>query len=830
MAGISTIHYAVPPHAYFWQWSDEGTAIEWAEGNTLAFSEEIFAILNSLANQGGVPPLGSILLVHAACADQIEKPLFIIDRFVRSHPKQLKTDSTKKLTDAIGTAFETISKLPAELRKSTRAKAELCHTLFSRNPQWAHEEESARIIVEELHSAPSTLWSQQESPQNLAQRFLRDTAAFIKSTAGLETADLEHLIHTGIEFPDLGEADFHPDQILEKEDSRSLLEQLASAGEESRALANIAKQVIGLISLPLPATKDDDLPIGGVADIVNRGTPDKLLTSELAWGDTILATRLAQNEALYYHRETPPQNSASERIILMDHGLRYWGLPRLFALATHLGLKCHSSASDQLNIRSYLSTSDGYDELPLSEMVEVKAALSQLPVHLSFAPALNSLSESIASLDTESTISDVFLIAIPESISDPETEKELYHLTTSVRHHGGRLFLTLIDKEGHLSVYEYRARGKRLQQEGKLDLDELLPAKETAQPEAKSPQKASSTLSKKSLEKITGSKFYNQYPPPLWFPARPHHASVFQPDSDVEERVGIDTLGHLMRWSDFPDRAYELSEELPGRNHWLDQTDDGHFLVACSGNRAGESAQVFLIEDDGHAKALPIEKTKHAFPRNVVFQGDYVIFIYSDLAEAFSIQSGRKVATHESKNSPLHDKTVRVVEREISVSASSPSRSDKHQFFTDKEHLSDSTLGDLIIPSEIGFTEFASIILFTDKKNYIYSPENLTWEPLRDSKKHRFLKRTRFTSCPEMRFANEGSITTATLSLSKVTFSHDPRGILHISSDSESWSLHTHEGKGSLWKSRAPSEPRSASKQDFLDFFEKIRRRIVPKN
>jgi len=83
MTGTSTIHYAVPPHAYFWQWSDDGTAMEWADDHTLAFSEEILAILKSLADLGGIPPLGSVLLLHAACADKPEHPLHILERFVR---------------------------------------------------------------------------------------------------------------------------------------------------------------------------------------------------------------------------------------------------------------------------------------------------------------------------------------------------------------------------------------------------------------------------------------------------------------------------------------------------------------------------------------------------------------------------------------------------------------------------------------------------------------------------------------------------------------------------------------------------------------------------
>jgi len=828
MAGIPTIHYAVPPLAYFWQWSDDGTAHEWADNQTLAFQEEILAILKSLAELGGIPPLGTLLLVHAACSDHIDQTLQRIDHFIQSHPEQLKGDATQKLSAAISSALLTISKLPAERRQGTRAKAELCHAIFSRNT-WARQDEGARTIVEELESTPPSKWAKENSPQNLAQRFLRDSSTLIKAIAGFETHDLEQLIITGIEFPNLSEAQFQQDLTKESVDSRSLLDKLSDAGGETRALSNIAKQVIGLISLPLPVTKEAELPIGGVADIVNRGTPDRLLVSELAWGDTILATRLAQNEALYYHRETPPENSASERIILMDHGLRYWGLPRLFALATHLGLKCHTSTTDKLTVTSYISTQEGYTELSLEKTSDIKVALSQLPTHLSFTPALGLLTENILELDPNATVRDVFLISLERALSDPESENALHQLTSAVRQRGGRLFLTLIDNDGHLVVYEYRSRGKRKHQEGQLNLDELLPKKAPEQQNSKPTKKASTTLIRKDLEKITGTKFYNQYPPPLWFIAKPTPGSQIHPNGETTECIGLDTLGHLMRWSEFPDRAFEISEKLPGRTHRYGQTDEGQYLVACSGQRAGESARVFLIEESGHAKLLPIEKTQHSYPRNAVFQGDYVIFIYQNLAEAFSIQSGRRIATRKSDSLPLHEQTVRVVDGEIAISAVKPLQSKTHQFFSDKASLIDESLGEIIIPTYIGFTEFSALILISADQSYIYSHEHLTWEVLKNPKKHRILKTTQFTPSSEMRFANEGYITTATLSLSKVTFSHDPRGILHISTNSESWSLHTHVGKGSLWKSRNPNEPRAASKEDFLTFFHNIRQKVIPK-
>ena len=825
MAGTAASTYALPPDFYFWKWSDDGTTMESFDDLTLAFRQEMLAILQSLADQGGIPPLGSLLLVNSACADKTADAIEDLEVLVNHH-QDLDSESTLKLIEAISYALQTISSLPSDLRSGTKAKAILCHTIFSRNT-WAREGEGARLIVEDLIAEPPANWAKMESSQNVAQRLLRDSSTVIKAVAGLDAQELEQLIRTGIEFPELSPSQFDEDATAETEESRSLLEQLENSDQENRALANIARQVIGLIALPLPASQDDELPIGGVADIVNRGNPDRLLTSELAWGDTILASRLAQNEALYYHRETPPQNAASQRVILMDHGLRYWGLLRLFSLATHLGLKCHTSTSAHLEITSYISTPESYQDFNLDSTLEVRAALAKLPVHLSFTPALLALAENLGNEDSDRPISDVFLISSHETAEDPETKRALIHLTTIVRERGGRLYHSQINEEGDLTFYEYRARGIRKLQEGKLDLDELLPSKENEAPDVP-PRKASTTLASKSLEELTGSKFYNQYPPPLWFPAQHLHESGFCPGGLDEDYIGLDSRRYLMRWSDSSSHAIELSEQLPGREHWIGQTEDGGFLVACSGERAGDSARVFQIQETGHAKNLDIEKTKHAFPRRAVFQGEYVIFIYSDFAEAFSTQTGKKIAGRESKELLLHEQTIRVVDGEIAVSQMAPRDSISQKYFSGRQQSPGiHDFPESILPSKIGFSEFGAIILIASTESFLYSPDKLTWESLRNAKNHRIVKIADFENSNQRRFGNESDITTA--SVGDVKFSHDPRGVIHLTYGNESWTLHTHTGTGSLWKSRDPDELRSASKADFLAFFKKVQHNIIPK-
>ncbi len=82
-----------------------------------------------------------------------------------------------------------------------------------------------------------------------------------------------------------------------------------------------------MVHLPRPLLQPDDIPVGGVSDISNRGTIDRLLLSELAQDDEMLTTRVAMNEVMYLRRETPPQNPPAHPVIAPGHRTANVGHP-----------------------------------------------------------------------------------------------------------------------------------------------------------------------------------------------------------------------------------------------------------------------------------------------------------------------------------------------------------------------------------------------------------------------------------------------------------------------------------------------------------------------
>jgi hypothetical protein len=62
----TAIRYFGAPINYFWTWAEKGEVIEWQDGSTICYREELMPLLKGLTHQG-LPPMGTLLLMIAAC-------------------------------------------------------------------------------------------------------------------------------------------------------------------------------------------------------------------------------------------------------------------------------------------------------------------------------------------------------------------------------------------------------------------------------------------------------------------------------------------------------------------------------------------------------------------------------------------------------------------------------------------------------------------------------------------------------------------------------------------------------------------------------------------
>lgn len=345
MFSVAASHYFVPPPGYFWCWDPiDGTAT-WSDGSTLAFPTELIPVLQLLAREGGLPPLGSVLLALHAIKDANWK---IGWQKVKYHCQSLgeKNNTPSTLVPHLHFAektLELVSSLSESFRNTPAARAEVLRVLFepifNRLPV-----DRSIVLVDEFRSQPLEALTGTHDLAGMV-RVSRDLKAIAAARRRWTLESLENRLLTGLsdispETTGVGciEIPVQPGQLW------AGLE--ASADEEVRATAVIARQAIAMLDLPRPLRRGEEQPVGGVSDLSNRGDPARLVLSEWALDEDTLMIRLAHQEALYLRRESPPASPFPGRSILLDNGLFLWGNARIFATAVAMALAASSMSPE----------------------------------------------------------------------------------------------------------------------------------------------------------------------------------------------------------------------------------------------------------------------------------------------------------------------------------------------------------------------------------------------------------------------------------------------------------------------------------------------------
>ena len=788
MPSITTINYALPPEDYFWQWSKGDGDLEWSSSeNTIALQIEVLTLLHALQEVDTVPPLGSLLLVLSACGENYSsRHNELANWLIENQTTPKLTDASYKLLESLKYSLHQIESLPEELRKGSQAKLNLAFVIFQRSSQKVSSEK-AQLILDELRMEPPRKWKQEISNLPSRGRFLRDTKCLLESLATLGPGDLENLLRTGVDFPELGNIEL-PEEPEASLESLPLLLQLEKMGGELRGLSALAKQIIALLSVPKPIRGEAELPIGGVSDIANKGTPDRLVPSELAYDDLTMVTRIAQNEALYFQREHPPEAAPLQRLILMDHGLRYWGLPRLFHLATALGLVHHPSAESAESPEVYSSRPHGYELISLSDVEDIQEELASLPPHLDATAPLLSFIESY-SLSVPEGVPDCFLITSPHNLDDQPFVEALAKLCNQLVQRGGRLFLLLLDGEGNVEFLESFRGGNRLLVKTRLSLEDFLPDR----PERKPTQKKKHFTANPHLPAL---EFYKHKIPPLLFSA----PNIFQPQSFFTDGHQF-SIGLGPRASLFlrPEKKLcgrqLLASGLPGRNQFLGVGQSGQIYVACSADKPGDFCRVFQLNIEGDREEIEISKSRHSFPRRAFFSNSAVVFVYSDLAEAFSLIDGRLVTECElDQKSFLDPQQVTFNGRIITLK-------DKSSNFPQVEDVDSENNAIHIVPEGITFQKKSRIALFNNQNFFSLRPKGVRWVQL-NAQPH-----SQGAIFEEIKSPDDQAPWTiyhANLS-KKIEAYYDDRGFLHLcnirSAQADTWSFLLECPQSAAWNS-----------------------------
>ncbi|MEO5915879.1 MAG: hypothetical protein ABIS50_16710 [Luteolibacter sp.] len=773
MLSHRTINYASPPPGSFWVWSPEYDAVEWYDGSTLAMWQELHGVLKFLGDDSGLPPLGAVLLLLAACRDEWLGLCIPFHEKVMSILDVANSDSiSPEIKDLIVRGLKSVNDLPKDLRASFPAKCLLVSALFEGGPHSLPREESDKILAElSIHGPRGLLGS---SPQmNAKARFLRDLRALRIGLARHDAGSLEARLRTGLENSTILPTSF-PETPAD--DPLLLLDRLAITGGECGAAAAVAKRTIAMMNLPGSFGTPHDLPVGGISDITNRGTVDRLLPGELAWDDLVLAARLVHNEALYFRREIPPQHLVVGHTILLDRGLRLWGTGRVFALGVALGLRHHPALSRTGETFDCVAALiGGFASLDLATPAGVYSALEELIPAPGPDAFLTAWHDASLAADDDA-VPDVTFITAEAHLGDASTRRLLGEIATWIHGKAGQFRVIALGRTGEVEVQMWSPGGNRTLFRGEVDLDEIFPKppespkQPIAPPLRAKPDPLHALLYIYTLDRL-----------PFLFPEIPQGSAILSendlPDSPV---IGVSSGRRLMQWPRTGWGGQELVAKVPGRQHWMGFNEQREVIIIASGRKPGDVVRVFRVEQD-RLLEITIAASQHAFPRLATVSGGAVLLAYSDSVEALSLGSGKRVAVLSVKTwsgnrvIDFDGEQIRLIDP-----GTEPGLPLKGWPF------GEASWPHFIVPDGVAIVS-GLLAVRCGEKFYEFNPVDVEWNeaPILSKIPFASFEKSDFSPAPDIR------LEVARLSL-WIEVWHDPRGMLHLRQPAKpesSWSI-----------------------------------------
>ncbi|MEM8713760.1 MAG: hypothetical protein AAGG01_22690, partial [Planctomycetota bacterium] len=168
---------------------------------------------------------------------------------------------------------------------------------------------------------------------------------------------------------------------------------------EFEAISRMARTLVAAVRLPLPGATPKDVAVGGVADIANRGSLERLLISELGHDDEVLAARLVLGEALFLQRESASRPRAPERHVLVDASIRAWGTTRLVQAAAALAVL--RGAPPDISCAMWVARSGSLERVDDASDEALALGLSELGSAPSLASVLQEFDEKTRALDAD---------------------------------------------------------------------------------------------------------------------------------------------------------------------------------------------------------------------------------------------------------------------------------------------------------------------------------------------------------------------------------------------------------------------------------------------
>ncbi len=608
--------YLQAPMHSFWKWDDDGS-IAWIDGRTIVFREELRLVLDGLVARG-LPPLTSVVLLMAATRDGWSGDLAegalaeLLSCFHSSN------NSTVILRETLA-LLNRVALLDTDLKQPVAAKVELANYVFECEKDRGRADVAEAVVDLLAHRAGEKAeTSRYFGPTELltALRGLRELLPKLSAEA------LRLRRRTGLDALVQPAQEVLPDdlELSPSRRVRTLLDELRQ-DSELRGLAALAQRLMAAATLPRAISDREEMPLGGVSDLANRGSLDRLLISELAHDDLTLAVRIALNEALYLRREAPPHTPPRCRALLLDVGIRTWGAPRVYATAVALALA--ATAEEGAEVTAFRATANGIAPVELTTRAGLLAHLEALETNLHLGQALPHFAKAVARQDL---VSDSILITTRDAWND-RTFRAALAETKAPAH------LAVVDRQGGFWLFEENLHGSKLIREARMDLEELF---------APSPRGSAVSLIDPELAQRLPAIF-SVTPFPLRLPHTVEPTQTW-PVSD-QAVLSITRDRRLMLWDDPQRGARQIADDLPpGRLLWSSTPSSASLVHAVVGSEFKATLLQISLDrlECAQTPLEPLQKTQAWVSHHGVL---FAMAASGQAIELYNLTDGKHIST-----------------------------------------------------------------------------------------------------------------------------------------------------------------------------------------
>jgi hypothetical protein len=576
----------------FWLWGDD--AISWTDGATIVFHAELAELLRRLSVDG-LPRFTPLLLLLSACRENYHRERVTLALAQERAGQSGVTSGINAEADELLQALDRVAALPNELRYTLDAKAALVDTVFAGRRDVCVKD--ALGAAELLKTMPAAELFGEGTPAGVAIRpgdtRLHVTSALLEMREGLLRVDADALrlrLRTGLDrLVEPAKLELPADNSL-----RAFISRLR-ADPELSGLGRLAHDLMAAVQVPRGLCEPEELRLGGVSDIANHGPLDRLLVSELAHDDLTLAVRVAVGEALYLRREAPPRTPVRQRHLLIDCGIRLWGVPRVFATAVGLALAATTDRRGQVN--AWRSAADGMEAIDLATREGLIGLLEKLEATPQPGAAL---ARFFATVDDAQTAADTILITHEDVVADQDFRRALGEL-------GNRFFYVVtVERSGRFRLLALSGRGTKVLREAQFNLESLLaPAARPTVPLVRHNEGADFPV----ILSVEPFPFLLRH-------EVNYERTAFHPDYGA---VTITHDGRLMHWRQAGEGAVQITASLPaGPIKHLSMDDEGVVRVVVTSGNAAAVRLVLADLTSGECRVMTVVPEVET-PQSVVF-------------------------------------------------------------------------------------------------------------------------------------------------------------------------------------------------------------------